>query len=110
MLSSSTVIHGCHENSVYFELQMNCLRQTINLNSTGLFSGEYHFVDEATLALRFNHWPSQNTFLIKIWNLLLTRKRGQTGLYFHLSRKEKVLISTQETRECLNDSKCLFSK
>lgn len=89
MLSSSTVIHGCHENSVYFELQMNCLRQTINLNSTGLFSGEYHFVDEATLALRFNHWLTQNTFLIKIWNLLLTRKRGQTGLYFHLSRKEK---------------------
>ena len=44
-----TTIQGCQENSTYFELQIICLRQTINLYSLGMFSWEKNYaVDEMT--------------------------------------------------------------
>jgi len=47
-----TTTQRCQENSTYFELQIICLRQTIDLYSVGMFSWEKNYVVDEMTALK----------------------------------------------------------
>lgn len=48
-----TTTQRCQENSTYFELQIICLRQTIDLYSVGMFSWEKNYVVDEMTALKW---------------------------------------------------------